>query len=274
MPSDKYPHWQDETGKVEEALRAHDKDISIEHLEAIRAENIGEETYFLWDGHASSGRFWIIGDNRGLYVAFRQDEFKSLRRALTVHLGILKRTELRLVDENKERFSELLGPWRQYEQAAEALQNATEAEEFQAVGMRCRECLLAMVSHYAEKMHLQVEQPLPKQGDFLRWSELIVRYLLVGSQFSRARKHLKDTASTTWSLCAWLTHYRDAMRDDAELALDATAHVLTVFGSADRRRQASPPRCTTCGSYRIVTAASGELVCAECGRVVESIPSD
>jgi hypothetical protein len=35
--------------------------------------------------------------------------------------------------------------WRRFEQAAKALDNADEAEDFQAVGMRCRECLVTFL---------------------------------------------------------------------------------------------------------------------------------
>jgi hypothetical protein len=35
--------------------------------------------------------------------------------------------------------------WRRWEQAGEALNEAEEAEDFQSVGMRCRECLIVMV---------------------------------------------------------------------------------------------------------------------------------
>ena len=32
--------------------------------------------------------------------------------------------------------------WRRWEQAAETLEMAEEAEDFQAVGVKCRECLI------------------------------------------------------------------------------------------------------------------------------------
>ena len=39
----------------------------------------------------------------------------------------------------------LLPVWRRWDEAAGALSAAEEAEEFQAVGMRCRECLIQVV---------------------------------------------------------------------------------------------------------------------------------
>jgi hypothetical protein len=52
---------------------------------------------------------------------------------------------------------------RRWTQAAESLDSADEAEEFQAVGMRCRESLIAMVRAIAQPTMVPkgTEEPRP-----------------------------------------------------------------------------------------------------------------
>jgi len=88
------------------------------------------------------------------------------------------------------------------------------------------------------------------------------------------RKYLKGGAKGAWQLANWLTHAQGARRPDAELAVEATHHVLATFGAGLlRQRYAIPDRCPACGSYRIglryrpEAASEEEAVpgCRECG---------
>jgi hypothetical protein len=45
----------------------------------------------------------------------------------------------------------------------------------------------------------------------------------------RLRAYLKALSDKTWDLSVWLQHYADATPWDAELTVDATAHVLGAF---------------------------------------------
>ena len=70
--------------------------------------------------------------------------------------------------------------------AGEAFDRADEVEDFQAVGMRCRECLLALVRELANDGDFDGEGGLPKAGDFKGWADHIA-----GS-----------VASGLWNACA------------------------------------------------------------------------
>ena len=86
---------------------------------------------------------WVVGPPINLYT---QNDFKSMDGILSFHIGLIARLmarqALRAPDRPEPRFERTR---RQWEQAAEAQVEADEAEEFQAVGARCRETLLSFV---------------------------------------------------------------------------------------------------------------------------------
>jgi hypothetical protein len=155
-----------------------------------------------------------------------------------------------------------------------------EAEEFQAVGMRCRECLLALIKELTDGSDIAEGENLPKAGDFLAWIEKIANTVAAGGSAEYIRGYLKTTAERAWRLVNWLTHANNATRNDAELSLSATSHVINNYASSVLKRKiAAPERCGRCNSYRITIdwrpelGPSGLYVprCATCG--AEKLPT-
>ncbi|MEM5789908.1 MAG: hypothetical protein AAGU11_21535, partial [Syntrophobacteraceae bacterium] len=146
----------------------------------------------------------------------------------------------------------LASAWRRWEQAAQALNEAEEAEDFQSVGMRCRECFIAMVKAVSRPDIVPSGTIPPKRSDAVSWCELIADHVAFGGSAEYVRKYLKATSKTGWQLVNWLTHASGATRADAILAIELTQHILGTFGTAlFRHVQGIPDRCPGCGSYKI-----------------------
>jgi len=64
----------------------------------------------------------------------------------------------------------------------------------------------------------------------------------------------------TWAYVNWLTHAKNAVHIDAEIALKMVEHLLGTFIAARLRLGQEPVRCEECGSYRVVAG-----VCGDCG---------
>jgi hypothetical protein len=136
--------------------------------------------------------------------------------------------------------------WRKWTQAGEALAGAAEPEDFQSVGMRCRESLIAMVRGLAMPAMVPGAEP-PQAANVIAWCELIANYVARGSSADAVRSYLKAISKQAWQLVSWLTHANGATRADGVLALEVTQHVLGVFGTAMlRHRQGVPDRCEAC----------------------------
>ncbi len=131
-------YWQSQSPVTEDVL----------HAEKVYTERLGGgETYDVWDVHTTAGRWWVITNPTNLYS---QEEWTSMDYALSFHIGVAQRVTFKYrtheTDEQRDRLSTA---FRRVQQADDALQRADEAEEFQAVGMRCRECLLAFIRDVA-----------------------------------------------------------------------------------------------------------------------------
>jgi hypothetical protein len=155
-------------------------------------------------------------------------------------------------------------------QAADALDEADEAEAFQAVGMRCREALLQLVRALADEKMVPAGQEPPKQADFIHWSELLADHLAGGSSAAEVRGYLKALSRSTWQLVNWVTHASNAAHPEAALALSATETVLAAFGTASLRNEVGrPTRCPRCRSYSLIPEETEDgrpaLVCESCG---------
>lgn len=239
-----------EAQAIREYVECQSPKEKVTYLEKVATEHLFDRKLDAWDVHTDGERYWVITNPTNLYS---QQLFPSLDYTLSFHIGLMARVMARHRgtgdDEQQDR---LAAAWRRWTQAAEALDRADEAEEFQAVGMRCRECLLAMARAIANDSMVPAAQDRPKSADFLHWSELIANAAACGPSAAEIRVYLKSLAKSTWQLASWLTHASNAVRFDGYMAIEATQATLAAFGRAVvRYERATPDRCPRCHSYRI-----------------------
>lgn len=222
----------------------------VVHAEKISEEFVMGRKHECWDVHTNKSQLWVITEPTNLYD---KKLFPSLDYTLSFHIGIAAR----MMSQHKpgvDVLEEMTMPdaWRRWEQAGEVLNEAEEAEDFQAVGMRCRECLIVMVRTLALPKMVPTNASPPKHADVVHWSELIANHVAHGASAREVRGYLKTVSKSGWELVSWLTHAQGASRADAILAHGVTQHILATFGTAMfRHRQGIPNRCGDCGSYRI-----------------------
>jgi len=268
------PDPEHEARSVLEYMAGQARDETVVHLEKVATERVFGQKHDVWDVHTDVGRWWVITAPTNLYS---QAHFPSLDYVLSFHVGLMARVAARDHKKSDAASAErerLLTPWRRWEQAAEVLDVAEEAEDFQAVGMRCRECLIELAQGAADVTMLAPGEEAPKRADFVHWSEIIARTVASGASAEEIRGHLRVTAKATWQLTNWLTHAKNATRSDAQIALGATANTLSIFGERlIRHEQGAPDRCPGCSSYQVALDFRPDLdadspyvsLCAKCG---------
>ena len=225
---------------------------TVTHLERMVTEVVHDRQIEGWNVWTDKEQYWVITNPTNLYA---QRLFPSLDYTITFHIGLATRIGAREArtapDPQRERLAIAARKW---EQAAEAFGHASEAEEFQVVGMRCRECLVSLARAIASPGMVPVGVDAPKAADFVNWSEFIANHLARGPSSDYVRGYLKGLAKPCWQLVSWLTHTSSAVRFDAQLALDATQSVLSAFAMALFRFESNAPeRCPKCSSYKIST---------------------
>jgi hypothetical protein len=227
-------------------------DEAVELLEKVYSERVVGQKHDIWNVHTNAGRYWVITNPTNLYS---QEQFPHMDIALTFHIGLMLRVLEHSPDRpSPERVARFAEPLRRLEQAAEALNKADEADEFQAVGMRCRESLLAFIKEAADVTGKPEGEEPPKAGDYVGWSNVIAERIASGSSSERWRGYLKSTAKATWELVNWLTHATNATRFDANFAIEATGWIISTFAIAlVRFEHGHPDRCPRCTSYKLST---------------------
>jgi predicted RNA-binding Zn-ribbon protein involved in translation (DUF1610 family) len=249
--------------------QAHDE--KVQHAERIVSEHVVGNDYDCWDVHTDKDRYWVITNPTNLYS---QHYFPSLDYTLSFHIGVMLRVMALQRGApspgHKSRFTPI---WRRWEQAAESYDTAEEAEDFQTVGMKCRETLIQFVRALAKLEMVPEGEEAPKRADVVGWSSLIANTIAPGDRNSYVRGHLKAISKSAWDLANWLTHANGATRPDAEIVIDAAQSVIGTFGTAVMRHESgSPERCPECGSYSIDVGFEPELMprpyileCENCG---------
>ncbi len=231
----------------------------VRSAERIATHRIRGERLDIWDVRTRRQRWWVITNPTNMYL---QRDLPSMDQAFTLHLGLRERLAARHPEPwgSAEERDRLAGAWRRWTQASEALDDADEAEAFQAVGMRCREALLSFVHDVSDPQMVPGGEILPKASDLVQWTQYIAGDVAPGKSGERIRSYLKDLARANWDLVNWLTHAKNAVRMDGVLAVEGTGHTLFAFGTAIvRKEKGIPDRCPGCGSYRIVRDSRQEF---------------
>jgi hypothetical protein len=244
------PRNDDEVQKIAEYVEWQAKGETVEHAEKVSTEHVMGRKHDCWDVRTDKERYWVITSPTNLYL---QTLMPSLDYTLSFHIGIAARmASSKPVDVSAFEQIVMADAWRRWEQAGELLNKAEEAEDFQAVGMRCRECLIVMVRTISQPQMVPAGAEAPKHADVVHWCELIANHVAKGASAKEVRAYLKGSSKRGWDLVNWLTHAQNATLADAMLAHDVTQHVMAIFGTAMfRHRQGIPDRCGGCGSYRV-----------------------
>jgi hypothetical protein len=191
-----------ERDRVREFFTARWPDDPVVHLEKVASERVGSVVHDIWDVQSKGGRWWAVSEPLNAYP---QDDFKSRDVVLTFHVSLAVRMASREdVPITSQDAGLLPGAWRRWEQAVEAMDTATEAEDFQAVGVRLRECLVSFVGEVANKDLVPEGAAAPKGSDVVGWTGMLADQLAQGSSAEHLRSYLKKMARETWDYVVWL----------------------------------------------------------------------
>ncbi len=147
-------------------------------------ENIGGKIHQVWDVHTASSRWWVVTNPTNLYS---QEDFKSRDVVLTFHIGLATR----VANQHRPAINEVPAmlfaePWRRSERAVEAMSGAANAEDFQAVSLRLRECLVALVEQLQDETLSVDGADIPKRTS-REWLGLFCDRMAPGAPEGRFR---------------------------------------------------------------------------------------
>lgn len=224
---------------------------AVLNVERVKTEYVLGSPYEIFDVHTDKDRWWVITNPTNLYS---QRHFPSLDYTLSFHIGLMMRVMNRAEKEGDDEASPFDEVIRRQSQAAERLERAIEAVDFQAVGMQLRECLISLVAAARRRVELSLEAERPKDADVVGWNRVLMTNLCPGERNDELRNYMKAVVEKAWPLVNWLTHHRNANKTAALVALDAVdAIVKHHVRLLSRERNDRSDQCPRCASRNLRT---------------------
>lgn len=232
-------------------------DETVQYVERIKTEYVSGQRYDAWDVHTDKQRWWVLTNLTNLYP---QSQFQSLDYTLSFHIGLMHRMLARQERERGPEINPFEEVYRRCDEVTDLIVEAIEAEEFQAVGMRLRECLITLVGAVRRRIELPSSTEPPKDADVPGWNEVLINHFSPGESNKTLRQYLKTTADRTWQLVNWLTHDRDANKTEAIIAHEAVGIQIGHFVQlVIRDRVDLVNQCPQCASRDVQSYYDSEI---------------
>ena len=140
-------------------------------------------------------------------------------------------------------------------EASDAVSHAEEVADYQAIGVRCREALLAFTAAAQMVVPWSGESERPKKSDFKAWADHICSVILHGHAQAHRRQLFKSLLNSASSFSNWLTHTKNSHWHDAEAAVSTTENAISLcVSSVIQHVRGVPSSCPVCGSHRLSPA--------------------
>jgi hypothetical protein len=247
------PATEQETDDVIAYMAWQAPDLVVEMVQKVYSENVLHVSHDVWDVHTDKDRWWVITEPTNLYS---QTQFPNMDLALTFHIGLC----LRIPRSERQKLSALpvepfAEAYRYLGEASDALALAQEVADYQAIGVRCREALLAFAAAAQTVLPWTSEGEPPKKADLKGWADHICNVTMPGTTHENRRHLFKTLLESAWKFTNWLTHSKGSMWHDAEAGFSATESALGLAISAViRHMRGVPDQCPACGSHRLSPA--------------------
>ena len=245
------PHSPEEKQAVIDYMNLQAPDLTVEFVQKVYTENVLSHEHQIWDVHTNVDRWWVITNPTNLYS---QQQFPNMDLAVTFHVGLC----LRVPRSQKQKLSDLpIEPlvecYRYMSEASDALDHAQEVTDYQAIGVRCREALLAFTNAAQTVMPwVSGDATKPKRADFKAWVDHICSVSMSGQSHEHRRQLFKTLLNSSWTFSNWLTHTKASKWHDAEAATSTVEHAISLGSSAViRHMRGVPETCPACGSHRL-----------------------
>lgn len=270
---------QDEIDKIKAYVESHDLKLKVTFAQKMHVENILGHLHEVWDIHCKRKRFWLITNPTFIYD---QTMFPNMDLMVTFHVGLclrMPRSERQpLSDLPVEPFAECV---RLAREANDALRQAQEVSDYQTIGVRCREVLLALVAAAQVVMPWTGPGEAPQKANLKEWADHMCTVGLPGMAHKDRRKLLKQLLVSAWDFDCWLAHTKSSNWYDAETATTTTDHVVEAWISVlIRHVRKVPESCPACGSSRLFPQRAHDpeepeaeyerAVCDKCGWIGEA----
>ncbi|WP_144902323.1 hypothetical protein [Leuconostoc mesenteroides] len=239
----------------------------------------------------NDGDWWVVeGDEVPMNLYSQSAYYFGADEAYSFHMGLMKRMRVEQEKFSSEDFVRgvTLGTdiapqlFRKLKNVAQLIDSAHEVEDFQSIGVQCREILIELGNYiYVPDMATNGEQP--QKSNFKQKVELFLQFYLKGSENSDYRSKIKKLTESTWEYACKITHSSKATFYEASSCVMMCTSLIGVCENILQKiyDPVSQYECSSCKSKRLVIDSdeSNEdgivqklfLKCDECETITEVI---
>lgn len=204
------------------------------------------------------------------------------------HMGIMARMQTEKLEYSPEDYVEAASGnaeitpilLRKLNSVADLIDDAVEIEDFQAIGVQCREILIELANEIYEPFMANNEEQ-PKGADYKKKAELFIRYFLSGADNSDYRSIYKKMTEAAWDFVNKITHSKNATFYEVSSCVAMCISVVSVYENINQKSRDPIAKylCTNCKSKKLKiindrrnkdgTVEKFILKCEECGDIME-----
>lgn len=203
--------------------------------------------------------FWVVeGDKIPMNLYTQKEFFFSSDEVYSFHIGIITRMQSRDTF-NPEQFIDAVSLkkdiaavlYRKLKSVVGLLDMATEVEDFQSIGVQCREVLTELANDLYRDFMCMNEQP--KSADFKSKTKYYVNFYLQGSDNSDYRRHIKKLTEATWDYANKITHSNNATFYEVSTCVTLCTSLIGLYENIRQKiiDPLSQYQCKTCKSKKL-----------------------
>jgi len=272
------PEYRIETEKrISEYLKSF-KINEIIHMKCEKSfTDLGTEVN-VWNVKTKDEALWVVeGENAPMNLYTQSAYYFSADEAYSFHMGITQRLRTdhtknfkHIIDEIPLDIEQLKSINRKLNMAAQKLSIDLEPEEFQSIGLICRESLIDLGKELTKRNPETIEGKDIKSSDFKSIAYEYINSYIPGESNSELRNYSRKIVDITWSYNSSIVHSPNKTYPDVKIALLFTSALVSLFENLFYKYIGFDNEfvCSECGSKNIefIDGANCELiaVCKSC----------
>lgn len=237
----------------------------------------------------TAGNWWVVEGEELPMNLYSQDAlYLTSDEVYSFHIGLMSRMMKAREEYTSEDYikAATLGIeitpvlLRKLRNTADQLESAKEVEDFQAIGVQCREILIEL-GNAIYKLGMEGEEEQPQKSNFKKKSRIVYKILFNDSENSDYRSYIKKITEATWDYANKITHSQNTTIYEASTCIALIISLVSIYENIQHKifDPISQFICKNCKSKKVTIIGDehGEdsivtklyIKCEECDEITE-----